>query len=98
MSECKECILVDSLEKRVNILEGQIQSINETITELNRENGKFHERFERVLEKIEHIEKSLDKIVFKLENLEQTPANYWKLIVTATISTAITIFITQLLK
>ncbi|MEL7659629.1 hypothetical protein [Acetobacterium wieringae] len=61
---CRDCLLVDSLEKRVKLLESSCIEINGKVGELEKAIAVSDERFKQVFEK-------LDEIILILRNKDE---------------------------
>jgi len=106
MSECKDCIQCKNLEDKIKALWHQVQEsktdrkeLNERVIELERRSDVTEEKFDRIFDAIEAIEKNVEKIANSLEKIQSKPAQNWneliKTIIVVATTAAITYFINK---
>jgi septal ring factor EnvC (AmiA/AmiB activator) len=108
MNECKECIQVKNLEDKIKALWHQVEEskqerkdLDKRIIELERSSDVTEEKFDRIFNAIEAIEKNIEKIANSLEQIQTKSAKTYenlkyesiKYVIIATIAFAIAKFI-----
>ncbi|MVX62229.1 hypothetical protein GKZ28_00755 [Clostridium chromiireducens] len=85
MNECKDCIQIKNLEDKIKALWHQIDESKEQrkdfekrIIELERRSDVTEEKFDRLFDAIEAIEKNVEKIANALEQLQSKPAKTYE--------------------
>lgn len=85
MNECKDCIQIKNLEDKIKALWHQIDESKEQrkdfekrIIELERRSDVTEEKFDRLFDAIEAIEKNVEKIANGLEQLQSKPAKTYE--------------------
>lgn len=88
MNECKDCIQAKNLEDKIKALWHQVEESKEQrrefekrITELERRSDVTEEKFDRIFDAIEAIEKNVEKIANSLECLQSKPGKTYENIV-----------------
>lgn len=97
MTDCKDCIYIDTLSKRVSELEKDVENIRADIIDMKQTNAKFEEKFDRIFEAINDIRKAVGKIADKIDDIEKRPANNWDKVITALISGAVAFLVSNVL-
>lgn len=98
MNDCKDCIYVDTLSKRVAELEKDVERMKQDIVEIKEINAENRANFKRIFDEIAQIRKAVEKIAEKIEEIEKRPAKNWDIIVAALLSGAAAFFLSQILK
>lgn len=85
MNECKECIQIKNLEDKIIALWHQVEESKEQrrdmekrIIELERRSDVTEEKFDRIFDAIEAIEKNVEKIANSLECLQNRPGRTYE--------------------
>ncbi|WP_238917271.1 hypothetical protein [Clostridium sp. YIM B02555] len=85
MNDCKDCIQIKNLEDKIKSLWHQVEEskadrkeLNERIIELERRSDVTEEKFDRIFDAIEAIEKNVEKIANSLECLQNKPAKMYE--------------------
>lgn len=85
MNDCKDCIQIKNLEDKIKALWHQVDESKEQrrefekrIVELERRSDVTEEKFDRIFEAIEAIEKNVEKIANSLECLQSKPGKTYE--------------------
>ncbi len=85
MNDCKDCIHVKNLEDKIKALWHQVEESKEQrkefekrITELEIYKGETKEKFDRIFESLNAIEKNIEKIADSLEQIQTKPAKTYE--------------------
>lgn len=77
MNECKDCMQIKSIEDKIKALWHQVEESKEQrrdfekrITELEINRGETKEKFDRIFNAIECIEKNIEKIADSIECIQ----------------------------
>lgn len=97
MADCKDCIYVETLSKRVSELEKDVERVKQDIVEIKEINAESRANFKRIFDEIALIRQGIEKIAGKIEEIEKKPANNWDKIITALISGAVAFLISNTL-
>ena len=74
MDNCKECVFIKELNHRVTKLETNIKELNEKITEVEKTTAVTEERIYSIFSTLKEIKKNIEKIVDRIEQKDQRPA------------------------
>lgn len=87
MNDCKDCIQIKNLEDKIKALWHQIEEskadrkeLNERVVELERNSDVTKEKFDRIFDAINAIEKNIEKIANSLEQIQSKPAQKYETI------------------
>lgn len=85
MNECKDCIQVKNLEDKIKALWHQIEEskdqrkdFEKRINELEIYKGETKEKFDRIFDSLNAIEKNIEKIANSLELIQTKPAKTYE--------------------
>lgn len=85
MNDCKDCIQIKNLEDKIKALWHQVEESKEQrkdmekrIIELERRSDVTEEKFDRIFDAIEAIEKNVEKIANSLECLQNKPTKMYE--------------------
>lgn len=85
MNDCKDCIQIRNLEDKIKALWHQIEESKEQrkdfekrIIELEIHRGETKEKFDRIFDAINAIEKNIAKIADTLESIQTKPAKRYE--------------------
>lgn len=85
MNECKDCIQIANLEDKIKALWHQVEESKEQrkdfekrITELEISRGETKEKFDRIFNAIEAIEKNIEKIANSIEQIQSKSAKTYE--------------------
>lgn len=85
MNECKDCIQIKNLEDKIKALWHQVEESKEQrrdfekrLTELEIHKAETKEKFDRIFNAIECIEKNIEKIANSIECLQGKPAKTYE--------------------
>ena len=95
---CKDCVLINNLDRRVVALENEVEEIKKEISDIKQLNARAEEKFDRIFNMLETIQKTIDKIASKIEELEKKPALRWESIITALTTGAVAFLLAKILK
>ncbi len=95
---CKDCVYIFNLDKRVVALESEVEEIKKEIADIKQLNARAEEKFDRIFNILETIQKTIDKIDLKIEELEKKPALRWESIITALTTGAVAFLLAKILK
>lgn len=95
---CKDCVYIINLDKRVVALESEVEEIKKEISDIKQLNARAEEKFDRIFNILETIQKTIDKIASKIEELEKKPALRWESIITALTTGAVAFLLAKILK
>lgn len=93
---CKDCIYIDTLAKRVSELERDVERVKQDIVEIKEINAENRANFKRIFDEIAQIRKAVEKIADKIDEIEKRPANNWDKAITALISGAVAFLVSNL--
>lgn len=95
---CRDCVYIETLTKRVTELEKDVENIKHDIVAIKQTNAKFEEKFDRIFEAINDIRKAVSKIADKIDEIEKRPATNWDKVITALISGAVAFLVSNILR
>lgn len=85
MNECKDCIQIKNLEDRIKSLwheanesKEQRKDFEKRINELEIYKGETKEKFDRIFDSLNAIEKNIEKIANSLEQIQTKPAKTYE--------------------
>lgn len=73
MEKCKDCVYVDALKKRVEVLEEDNKISKDKISKLERKADVEKERTDMIFNILNEIKDSIGKIADKIEDIESRP-------------------------
>ncbi|CCJ32907.1 hypothetical protein [Caloramator australicus] len=98
MNDCKNCVYIDTLSKRVAELEKDVERVKQDIIEIKEINAENRANFKRIFDEIAQIRRAVEKIAEKIDEIEKRPAKNWDVIVAALLSSAAAFFLSQILE
>lgn len=101
-NNCKDCVQVVNLEKRLTGLEQDLKDLHERVSGGEKENAVRDEQIKMIFKILNEIKDSIKHIADKIDTIEQKPAKNWdnatKTGVTVVITAIVTFIMSKLFK
>ena len=95
---CKDCLQIANLDKRVSKLEGQVEKIVSDIAEIDSAAKVSEEQIKMIFKILTEIKDSIKQIAEKIESIEQKPAKRWDDVIKTLVTVAVTAVVTYFIK
>lgn len=80
-NNCRDCVYVANLEKRVSILENDVQRLEERLQEVETTSAVTKERIENIFQTLSEIKDTIKQIAKKIEEQNQQPTKiFWSVL------------------
>lgn len=101
-NNCKDCVQIANLDKRVTKLEQQVERVVADIAEVDKNTKVSEEQIKMIFKILNEIKDSIKQIADKIDTIEQKPAKRWddatKTAVTVAITAIVTFIMSKLFK
>ncbi|MCX8125327.1 MAG: hemolysin XhlA family protein [Spirochaetes bacterium] len=98
MNDCKDCVYIDTLSKRVLELENISKDMEKRLKELETSSKVSEKEIKMIFNILNEIKDSIKQIAEKIDEIEKKPSQNWQTIVTALITGAVAFLLSQVLK
>lgn len=86
MNECKECVYIKDIDRRLTEVEAQVKSMNATISDIKVERASDKEQIKTIFMLLKKMDDSIAEIVQEVKKLNDKPALQFDAVKVAIIS------------
>lgn len=78
---CKDCVYVQNIEKRLSIVENDVKDIEKRLALLEQNTAAANEKFDMIFKLLDDIKNEINRIANKIEEIQAKPSNlFWSVL------------------